>query len=229
MKTRDIERIKADERYDTMIATDQGRAELLAEFRTRCATSSLIALMEEALALPGDIAECGVFRGSTLWLMGVTAREQAPDKDLLGLDSFEGFPDGQVTDEDTSFFRTRSRLSKKFRYANDVPDRIERIFAAYGIKGRPLVGYFEKTLPEITGRRFCFIHLDSDTYASHIECLGALYDRVVPGGIVVFDDYQQAKWPGATKAIDEFFATRTEKPELSTTREQPAWYVRKPV
>ena len=77
--------------------------------------------------------------------------------------------------------------------------------------------------------RFCFIHLDVDIYSSYIECLDELYAKLVPGGVVVFDDYGSSKWPGAKKAVDEFFADKDASPGKSTERQDAAWYVRKPL
>jgi O-methyltransferase len=84
-------------------------------------------------------------------------------------------------------------------------------------------------LPALRDRTYCFIHVDCDIYESHLDCLNLLYDRLVPGGIVVFDDYAQPKWPGATRAVDEFFADRPERPVKLASRQNPAWYVRKPL
>jgi len=77
--------------------------------------------------------------------------------------------------------------------------------------------------------QFCFIHLDVDIHSSYIECLTELYPKLVPGGVVVFDDYGSPKWPGAKKAVDELFSDKEESPCMSTERQDPAWYVRKPV
>jgi hypothetical protein len=41
-----------------------------------------------------------------------------------------------------------------------------------------------------------------------------LYDRVVPGGFILFDEYDRVdEWPGARQAVDEFFADKVEKPQ----------------
>jgi O-methyltransferase len=56
------------------------------------------------------------------------------------------------------------------------------------------------------------LHIDGDWYESVKVCLDALYDRVVPGGIIQFDDY--GYWKGARKAVDEFMAKREIKVPL---------------
>ena len=33
-----------------------------------------------------------------------------------------------------------------------------------------------------------------------------VYNRMVKGGCIVFDDYDKKPWPGATKAVDEFLS-----------------------
>ena len=49
------------------------------------------------------------------------------------------------------------------------------------------------------------LHLDCDLYESYKISLTNLYDKVVAGGIIMFDEYDDQRWPGARRAIDEFF------------------------
>lgn len=228
MKARDRERIDQDIRIDALLDSAEGRARLLEDIRAESGRRDIVALLDEALPLDGDIIECGVFRGASVRLLAEAAHRAAPGKTIYACDSYEGFPEGNVTAKDTTLFRSTSRLSEKFRVAGDVPRLLDRYFSAFGFRGQVVKGYFENTLPTLKPYRYCFIHLDCDTYSSHRQCLDLLYDKLSPGGILALDDYHQAKWPGATKAVDEFFAGRPEKPQLSGNREKACWYVRKP-
>jgi O-methyltransferase len=67
-------------------------------------------------------------------------------------------------------------------------------------------GLFEETLVRTDTGPIELLHLDGDWYESTRVCLEVLYDRVVPGGYVVIDDY--GFWPGARQATDEFRARR---------------------
>ena len=229
VKTSDRKRLAADQRIDGLLASEAGRREYWDELAANGRRSSLVELLESTLHLEGDVIECGVFRGASLMMTCRTVMDHAPAKQVYACDSFEGFPQDGVSDEDVSLFRFKFRLRRKFTVAGDVPARLERFFAAYGVHGHIVRGFFSDTLSRFAGSRFCFMHIDCDLYESHLDCLNLLYDKLVPGGVAVFDDYDQPKWPGATKAIDEFFAERGEKPQLLESREHPAWYVRKPL
>lgn len=221
-------RIARDDARDALLDTEGGRAEYWNMLAGECGESSLIALLEDALKQPGDVVECGVFRGDSLRRISKTVKDIAPDRTVFGLDSFEGFPPGGITGLDITRFRSKSRLEGKFTNADDVPARLRRFADAFGINLDLRKGYFESTLPGITDRRFCFIHIDCDTYAGHIEVLDALYDRLSPGGVIVYDDYMTEEWPGATQAVDEFLASRPETALKSEVRSRPAWYSVKP-
>ena len=39
--------------------------------------------------------------------------------------------------------------------------------------------------------------------------------RMSKGGCIVFDDYDEKRWPGATKAVDEFLLDKPEKIKFS--------------
>lgn len=223
---RKAKRIAADEARDALL-TEERKAEYLAMLKAECARSSLIAALEVALAQPGDVVECGVFRGASLRRIAATVKERAPGRTVFGLDSFEGFPDDGITDADTQAFRGRKRLLGKFKDADDAPARLDGFARAFDIDLVLKKGYFEHTLPDLAGRKLSFLHIDCDTYAGHVEVLGALFDQVVSGGMIALDDYRDPAWPGATQAVDEFLADRPERVELSEVREDPAWIIRK--
>ena len=42
-------------------------------------------------------------------------------------------------------------------------------------------------------------------YKSYLTCLDNLYDNVISGGAVIFDEYYSHKYPGARVAVNEFF------------------------
>jgi hypothetical protein len=71
-------------------------------------------------------------------------------------------------------------------------------------------GFFDRTLSGFDGR-IALLHLDCDLYESYITCLNALYDKVTPGGLILFDEYEDQTFPGAKVAIDEFFKDKPEK------------------
>ena len=53
------------------------------------------------------------------------------------------------------------------------------------------------------------LHLDCDLYKSYKESLEFMYPKVVQNGIIVFDEYlDQKNFPGAIKAIDDFFGQK---------------------
>jgi len=67
-------------------------------------------------------------------------------------------------------------------------------------------GKVEDTLPEPSVGKIALLRLDTDWYESTRHELEHLYDLLVPGGILIIDDY--GHWSGCKKAVDEFMAAR---------------------
>jgi hypothetical protein len=129
-------------------------------------------------------------------------------RNLWAFDSFEGFP--EPTKEDISF-----RNPKKGEWRSDIRS-IEKMLHDAGfsdeyVRQRLIFvkGYFEDTLSDYRGAPIAFLHADADLYESYRSILERLYDHVLPGGVIVFDEYRNTweheKFPGAAMAIDEFF------------------------
>lgn len=156
---------------------------------------------EMAKDLPeGDFVECGVGLGRTFLILGFLAGE----RDLWGFDSFEGFP--EPSEEDNS-----DRKPKKGEWKCITPDDVRKIFNVAGVKTYPFIvkGYFEDTIKKYHGE-IALLHIDVDLYQSYKDCL-ELVKYVVKGGIVLFDEYNSDKFPGATKAINEFLSDKKYK------------------
>jgi len=147
--------------------------------------------------LEGDIVECGVGKGRSFMVLGFLARNQ--HRELVGYDSFEGFP--EPSEEDNS-----PRNPKKGEWNYIKPFDVFESFKTAYVNSDDLQvvgGFFKTTIPMYQGQ-IALLHLDCDLYESYQVCLKHLYPKVVKGGIVLFDEYNDPNWPGATKAVDEY-------------------------
>lgn len=174
--------------------------------------------------IPGDIVECGVGKGMTLAMLCYLAgSEDGPVKGrrVWGFDSFEGWP------EPTEWDRS-PRNPQKGEWA--IPEeqvrqwlegsKIPQAFPHLDL--RLVRGFVGESLPQFESVRPAFLHLDLDLYPGYRDALRHLFSRMALGGIVAFDEYREfpqteqfgfgkiEKWPGCTRAVDEFFAGRPE-------------------
>jgi hypothetical protein len=151
--------------------------------------------------LPGDTAECGVFRGATSYLICCANEEsQAGDKTHHLFDSFEGLSEPCPADG--------VHWSK-----GDLKCGIEQVQKALShlAKLRFHPGWIPDRFQDVEGRKFSFVHIDVDLTEPTRESLAFFYPRMEPGGIIVCDDYGQSTSPGATQAVDRFLADKPEK------------------
>ena len=176
--------------------------------------AALANAVDKTVKFEGRIIECGVFRGSTLLGMAHRlASRGIRDVKLIGCDSFQGFPAPSKEDalEDGSFHeRALEGVYHETSY-EALCSRVSTLGFAENIQ--LLGGFFSDTLPKLCDMKFSIVHLDCDLYQSYVTCLNFLYPRLLPGGYMIFDEYDLAApvYPGARKAIDEFFADKPEK------------------
>ena len=85
------------------------------------------------------------------------------------------------------------------------------------------VGFFNESLSallrEEPALRLSVLRMDGDTYASTMETLELMYDRVSPGGFVIADDYLD--WEGCRAAVHEFRAARNISEPIVLTPHSP--------
>ena len=165
--------------------------------------------------IDGDVVECGIGFGHSLFLLSYLSLVEDKGRIVRGFDSFEGFPEPSKEDQS-------KRNPQKGEWKVITPEELIDVFVRRSglLAYNRLVitpGFFEQTLPKADVVEIAFLHLDVDLYQSYKTCLENLYSKVVHGGVIVFDEYRQQQdvWPGAVKAIDEFFSDKNERIEYS--------------
>ena len=174
----------------------------------------VLVLIDRTAGICGDIAECGVFKGATLLPIGLYLRQKGITKRIIGLDSFEGFDGTVAIDIELGGAADLEKRPGGFNQTSFeyVTERIAALWLQNRIK--LVKGFFADTLPTLPEAKYSFVHLDCDIYNSYKQCLAYFYERMTPGGIILFDEYNDPPWPGCNKAVDEFLADRKEKPQL---------------
>lgn len=175
-------------------------------------------MIERVRHVDGDIVECGVSIGHGALLFTLLSDYFGRPRIYYGFDSFEGFPDPVAKDEITpikgkDFWASPPDTVLKVLRDGRVPDETIRD------RIRLVKGWFDNTLVNYEGK-IALLHLDCDLYESYRVSLDALFSKVQPGGVIMFDEYGDTRWPGATKAIDEFFE---DKPERIQPHPKCAW------
>lgn len=159
---------------------------------SKISNSLLKGLSEERIAhlnkifeekfIDGEILEFGVYKGTTINLLA----ENFKNNIIYGFDSFEGLPEPWITKE---------------KEKNKRPETIKHKKGFFSLDSLPLVkdnvslvkGFFEKSLPTWIQNnnieQIKLLHIDSDLYSSAKTIFDNLNDFIVPGTIIIFDEF----------------------------------------
>jgi O-methyltransferase len=158
--------------------------------------TSLQHCVETVLAedVPGDLIECGVWRGGACILMrAVLAAYGDTGRAVWLADSFQGVPRS-----DPANYQADKGIRAEFAAGilGVSQDEVRANFERYGLlddRVRFLPGWFKDTLADAPIERISVLRLDGDLYESTIQALDALYPRLSSGGYCIVDDYQAVK------------------------------------
>lgn len=165
---------------------------------------SLLTMLNLAAMTPaGCFVEVGVYKGGAAWYLSRLAAEQ--DRKLHLFDTFTGIPDQGPQDHehrigdfgDTSFESVVKAVPNAFYY----------------------VGVFPDTMPRVWHDVIAFAHIDCDQYSGVKASIERILPIMIPGGIMLFDDYDATS--GCTLAVKEAFGSK-----IRLTEQGKAYFVK---
>lgn len=151
--------------------------------------------------IPGDLIECGAWRGGACILMRAVLEEwNVLDRMVWVADSFQGLP--RESDGNDKLMISQAQVAANFR--------------AYGLLDEQvgfIPGWFHESLPGPV-RKLALLRLDGDQYESQLPALERLYPLLSKGGFVIIDDY-----PGISETVRAVYEYR-QRMEISTPIQQ---------
>jgi O-methyltransferase len=173
--------------------------------------------------VPGAIVECGVWRGGCSMAMAFGMLDASVnDREFFLFDTFAGMTEPTADDRKVSGLvaiqeyaaRRRDDGGSDWCFAREVEVRAAMAATGYRTERIHLIkGRVEDTIPRNAPSEIAVLRLDTDWYESTRHELVHLYPRLVPGGILLLDDY--GEWLGARRAVDEYFVEHPPQPLLN--------------
>lgn len=171
------------------------------------------------LHVNGSIMELGVARGTSFMTWAHLSAIYEPTnylREIIGFDTFEGFPAASIGDKDKKT-ETLSEHVKKggFAVEQGMKEDLERSIGIYDLtrylghlpKCRLVKGDIMDTLPRFVEEHphlvVSLLHLDVDLYAPTKLALELLAPRMPKGAVIFFDELNMRQFPGETLAAME--------------------------
>ncbi len=165
------------------------------------------------IKIPGDIVECGVWKGGSSMVSAYALLGKGDKKRKIYLyDTFKGM--SEPTDKDLMAGNDYPAQKVWDKYQGDghskwcyIPkEEVKKNMLSTGYPKENLVfveGIVEDTLPKMAPDKIVLLRLDTDWYESTYHELIHLFPRLSKGGLLVLDDY--GHWKGVREAVDKHF------------------------
>lgn len=185
---------------------------------TMTSTARLFALCEAVKyvvsnQIPGDIVECGVWKGGSMMAVADTLLScNDKTRNLYLFDTFDG-----MTDPSEKDISITNGISAKTLLENTTKNEkrsiwcyapLEAVKESVYSMGYPvekthfIKGRVEDTIPDHAPSTISILRLDTDWYESTRHEMVHLFPRISKGGVIIIDDY--GWWEGSRQAVDEY-------------------------
>ena len=170
-------------------------------------------LYNEIKDIPGDIVECGVFKGTGMYTFLKLKNIFNPNssKKVIGFDFFDteglisSIGGGQDKEAMDTLFKKRN-----FEHKSSFKDEFHNQLLSHGFPSSD----FELVEGDISitsqafsqanpGLKISLLYLDLDLEIPTYQTLNNLWNNVTKGGIIVLDEYGYHKW-SESKGVDRF-------------------------
>ena len=163
--------------------------------------------------IPGDIVECGVWKGGSMMIVALTLLSLGDlNRQLWLYDTYTGMTEPEDRDVDPDDFPAHNRWKKAER--DDVNlwnmvafDKVKKSMYSTGYPQDKMIfvkGKVEDTIPGNIPNAIALLRLDTDFYESTYHQLNHLFPKLSPNGVLIIDDY--GYWKGSREATDQYFA-----------------------
>ncbi|MBK7558791.1 MAG: class I SAM-dependent methyltransferase [Chitinophagaceae bacterium] len=141
------------------------------------------------------IIEVGVWRGGTAALLAKANRDNSP---VYLCDTFEGV--AKAGEKDNQY--------KGGEHADTSVDMVQQLMQQLEVTDYHILkGIFPDVTAELfQDKTFKICHIDVDVYESAKDIFNWVWERMIVGGVVVFDDYGFAACAGITQLVNELAA-----------------------
>jgi hypothetical protein len=167
---------------------------------------TLVWAAQIGLALAGDFVECGVFKGDFAWVVARATDFARQPRTFYLYDTFAGFSPSYSSADDfpeaPGFYAFADNVYKD----PAIYEEVVRKFSPYP-NVRIVRGVVPDSFAEVPDK-IAFLHIDLNSPAAEVAALEALFDRVIPGACIVFDDYGWHLFRKQKIAEDAFMAAR---------------------
>lgn len=180
----------------------------------------------------GDIIECGVFKGIglILWLKLLEMEHPHSIKKVIGFDFFNPDFVNNLSNHDKNAMSQVFKRDKKLKKSDTSIENVKEKIIQAGIKNNKfdlVKGDISITsldyIKDKPGLRISLLYLDLDLEKPTYDALNTFWERVVPNGIIVFDEYAYHIW-SESNAVDRFIKEKNLK-LFNTNIETPTAYI----
>ena len=148
----------------------------------------------------GDYLELGTHRG---FAARVIWEFMDRSKNFFCFDTFEGFKEKDLIEE-------RKIYANNWHEGNFLetsPESVRNYITSEATNNLHMVqGWFPESFEGYENKKWRFVHIDFDLYAPIKAALELTWDNLLPGGVYMIHDYGCYGFPGAKKAVDDFFS-----------------------
>lgn len=156
-----------------------------------------------AARLDGDFVECGVNRGGFSRAVVEYVDFANLPKTFYLMDTFDGLVEAYITPEERAMGVTRDAFAKYTECFDDVRDAFRAFPNVVLVRG-PI----PDTLPQVTPEKVSYLSIDMNVVTPEIAAAEWFWDRLVPGAVMILDDYGHAPHVLQKHAFDVFAAKR---------------------
>ena len=173
--------------------------------------------------LPGDIVEIGVFKGSGIATFSKFLEIYCPNsnKKIIGFDIFD--KNNDILDKDTEIDKKNmnvvyNKVKSDELSLENVIKRLDNmnIDKKYILIKGDVVDTLPVFIEENPGFRVSLIYIDVDLERPTYYALKYLWDRLLPGGIIIFDEYEFHKFSESV-GVDKFLKEKSINFDLKST------------